>query len=118
MWLAEGLGTFAGFSGGKNPMARGRAAPSPAWERALAGKDVFPLRVVGYEKGVLAKGKSADAKAEKAKGSEKLNAGEAFRLEVTAIDKSAQPDSLFSPPAGYQKFDMGGMMKGLIPGAR
>lgn len=48
MWLAEGLGTFM-FSGG-NPMAGGRRGGGPApqaWERALAGKDLFPLRVVG-----------------------------------------------------------------------
>jgi hypothetical protein len=119
MWLAEGLGTFMGFSGNKNPMARGREPAAPAWERALAGKDAFPLRVVGYEKGAIAsKGKSADHKADKAKGKDKLGAGESFRMEVTAIDKSSQPDSLFTPPAGYQKFDMGGMMKGLIPGSR
>jgi hypothetical protein len=120
MWLAEGLGSFMGFSGNQNPMGRGRSAPAPAWERALAGKDAFPLRVVGYEKGALAsKGKSADHKSDKAKGKgAQLGAGESFRMEVTAIDKSSQPDSLFTPPAGYQKFDMGGMMKGLIPGAR
>ena len=119
MWLAEGLGTFMGFSANKNPMGRGRETAAPAWERALAGKDAFPLRVVGYEKGTSAsKGKSADHKSDKAKSKDKLGAGEAFRMEVTAIDKSAQPDSLFTPPAGYQKFDMGGMMKGLIPGAR
>lgn len=117
MWLAEGLGTFMGFSGNKNPMSRGREPAAPAWERALAGKDAFPLRVVGYEKGALAsKGKSADHKSDKAKGKAKLGAGESFRMEVTAVDKSSQPDSLFNAPPGYQKFDMGGMMKGLIPG--
>jgi hypothetical protein len=119
MWLAEGLGSFMGFSANQNPMGRGRGAPAPAWERALAGKDMFPLRVVGYERSALAsKGKSADHKSDKARSKDKLGAGESFRMEVTAIDKSAQPDALFNPPAGYQKFDMGGMMKGLIPGAR
>jgi hypothetical protein len=37
-------------------------------------------------------------------------------MEVTAIDKKSLPDSLFVPPDGYQKFDMGGMMRGMIPG--
>lgn len=121
LWLAEGLGTFMGFSGNKNPMARGRGPAAPAWEQALAGKDLFPLRVVGYEKGARTnKGKSVEKgkSEEKGKGKAKSDGTESFRMEVTAIDKSAQPDSLFTPPAGYQKFDMGGMMKGLIPGAR
>jgi hypothetical protein len=93
MWLAEGLGSFAGYTA--NPMGRGRGSNSqpPAWERALAGKDLFPLRVVGLGK-------------------------ENFRMEVTAINKQTLPDALFAPPPGYQKFDMGGMMKGMIPGAR
>jgi hypothetical protein len=115
LWLAEGLGTFMGFN--KNPMGgRGRGAPAaPAWERALEGKELFPLRVVGREKGSARadKGKSG----EKSKG--KSGGGnESFRMEVTAINKTSLPDSMFTPPPGYQKFDMGGMMKGMIPGAR
>jgi hypothetical protein len=93
LWLAEGLGTFMSFNQG-NPMARGRGPAPQGWERALAGKELFPLRVVGKDKG----GK------------------ESFRMETTAIDKTSLPDSMFSPPAGYQKFDMGNMMKGMIPG--
>lgn len=122
MWLAEGLGTFMGFSN-RNPMGgRGRGQSAPAgWERALEGKDLFPLRVVGREGGGSSKGKGAE-KSKDGKGGGKERAGnESFRMEVTAIDKASLPDSLFSPPAGYQKFDMGGMgglMKGLIPGAR
>lgn len=94
LWLAEGLGSFMGFN--KNPMGKGRGSAPPAWERALEGKELFPLRVVGKDKG----GK------------------ENFRMEVTAIDKKSLPDSLFAPPEGYKKFDMGAMMKGMIPGAR
>lgn len=95
LWLAEGLGTFMGYNN-NNPMGgrRGGNASTPAWEQALAGKELFPLRVVGHDKG----GK------------------ENFRMEVTAIDKQTLPDSLFTPPADYQKFDMGGMMKGMMPG--
>ena len=113
LWLAEGLGTFMGFSN-RNPMGRGRGPAAPAWERALEGKDLFPLRVVGHEKGAINSKGKGDEKSKKAKG----GGGETFRMEVTAIDKTSLPDSLFVPPAGYQKFDMGSMMKGMIPGAR
>lgn len=94
MWLAEGLGTFMPFGGG--PMGgRGRGGPpaQQGWEKALAGKDLFPLRVVTKNKD-----------------------GSEFRMEATSIEKKSLPDSLFEPPAGYQKFDMGGMMRGMIPG--
>ena len=92
--LAEGLGAFMAPSGG-NPMGGGRSGGGggQAWERALAGKELFPLRVVSLDKG----GKQT------------------FRMEATAIDRKSLPDSLFAPPAGYQKFDMGGMMKGMMP---
>lgn len=93
LWLAEGLGTFMAMPSG-NPMGGKPGASSPAWERALAGKDLFPLRVVSFEKGNR----------------------ESFRMEATAIEKKSLPDSLFAVPAGYQKFDMGGMMQGMMPG--
>jgi hypothetical protein len=99
MWLAEGLGTFMSFNQ-NNPMAGRRGgANAQAWERALAGKDLFPLRVVGKDKA----GK------------------ETFRMETTAIEKIKLPDSMFNPPDGYEKLDMGdggmgGMMKGLMKG--
>lgn len=118
-WLAEGLGTFMGFSN-RNPMGRGRGSAAKGWESALEGKELFPLRVVTWGKGGAPraeKGKSAD----KAKSADKMKGktgNESFRMEVTAIDKTSLPDSLFNPPAGYQKFDMGGMMRGMIPGAR
>lgn len=94
LWLAEGLGNFTPFGGG-NPMASGRGGP-PApqgWERALAGKGLFPLRVV-----------TRDA-AKK----------ELFRLEATSVEKQALADALFAPPADYRKLDMGGMMGGAMP---
>jgi hypothetical protein len=47
---------------------------------------------------------------------------EKFRLEVTAVEKEALPDSLFAAPADWRKFDigsmMGGAMQGAFPGAR
>ncbi len=96
LWLTNAIGTFMPFSGG-GPMGRGgRGGPGAggqAWERALAGKDLFPLRVVTHDKD-----------------------GKEFRMESTAIDKASLPDSLFEPPAGYQKFDMQSMMRGAMPG--
>ncbi len=95
LWLAEGIGSFPAMGGG-GAMGK-RKSPTQGWERALAGKELFPLRVVGLDKA----GK------------------ETFRMETTAINKQSLPDSLFTPPAGYQKLEMGGMgdmMKGMIPG--
>jgi hypothetical protein len=92
LWLAEGLGAFMAFKN-NNPMSGKPAAPQ-AWERALAGKELFPLRVVGRNKA----GK------------------ETFRMETTAIEKQSLPDSLFAPPAGYERLDMGGMMQGMMKG--
>lgn len=96
MWLAEGLGTFMSFNQG-NPMGgKPNNANAQAWERALAGKELFPLRVVGKDKA----------------------AKETFRMEVTGIEKKSLPDSFFAPPADYQKLDMGGMggMGGMLKG--
>ena len=95
VWLTDKLGAFMGMGEPQGPLG-GKKGSGSGWEAALAGKDMFPLRVVD----TTAKGKSA------------------FRMEVTSIDKAALPDSLFRAPAGWQKFDMGGMMRGLMPGGR
>lgn len=97
IWATEELGRFMGLGNSGNPMGGKRAdTPQSAWEKWLIGKDFFPLRVVTH-----------DAK------------GEQFRMEAVAVDKAAQPDSLFTPPADYRKFDLGGMMQGLgFPGKR
>ena len=93
MWVAEGLGTFMGMGnggGGGNPMAGmfggggKKSANTAKWEEALKGKGGFPLRVISRD----AKGK------------------ESFKMEATKIEPGSLPDSLFSPPAGYQKFEM------------
>jgi hypothetical protein len=91
LWLAEGVGSFVSMSsgGGRSSKSAGRN-----WEKLLAGKDLFPLRVVEKDK----------------------SGKETYRMDVTAIEKKSLPDSLFAAPAGYEKFDMGGMMKGMIPG--
>lgn len=93
VWAAEGMGTFMGQLSG-NPM-RGGGGALPAWQKALGEKGFFPLRVVGLNR----RGK------------------ETFRMEATRIDETSLPDDLFEIPAGYQKFNLGGLMRGLIPGA-
>ena len=81
MWLAKGLGRFMGMSG-QNPMG-GRGAPSPEWENFARDGNLFPLRVVSRN----------------AKGAE------VTRMEVTKIEKTSLPDSLFSTD-GYSEFKM------------
>lgn len=86
MWVAEGLGVFMGMgSGGGGPFGgRKGGANAAKWEEALKGKGGFPLRVI-----------STDPKGK-----------ESFRMEATKIEPGTLPDSLFAPPAGYQKFQM------------
>lgn len=100
IWVTDELGTFMGLGAGGPPMGgRGRRGSSmpEGWANALRGKEAFPLRVVTKD----AKGK------------------ELFRMEATAVDQRSLPDSTFIPPADYQKFDMGGMMRGMgLPGMR
>lgn len=92
LWLADGLGSFMGLGGG-NPFG-GRPTPKTAWEQALAGKTGFPLRVI-----------------ERAAGGK-----ENSRMEVTKIDPSPLPDSLFAPPADYQRFEMPAGLPGMPQG--
>lgn len=102
MWVADGLGAFMGLGqnggGGGNPMAGmfggggKKSANTAKWEEALKGKGGFPLRVI-----------SRDAKGR-----------ESFKMEATKIEPGSLPDSLFAPPAGYEKFampDFGSMFK-------
>lgn len=96
MWVADGLGTFMGMGdsggGGGGPFGGGRKAKAAKWEEALKGKGGFPLRVITRN----AKGR------------------ESFKMEATKIDPGSLPDSLFVPPAGYEKFampDFGSMFK-------
>lgn len=93
LWLTEELGRFAGLGGGSGPFGMGRRnrAPKASWEKALEGKDFFPLRVVSHDAGDKNQ----------------------FQLDVVAVHREPQPDSLFAAPADYRKFDMGAMMQGL-----
>lgn len=90
IWATNELGTFMGLGAGMMGGGKHKAA----WEQVITGKDFFPLRV-----------KNAPGNRNQ------------FTLETTGIEAKTLPDSLFEPPAGYQKFDMGGMMQGLMGGA-
>lgn len=96
MWVTDQLGTFMGMApGGGGPMG-GRRQSGPggeAWEQALRGKDAFPLRVASSKGGK-----------------------ETFRMEATDVQKQHLDASVFAPPEGFQKFDLGIMMKGMMPG--
>lgn len=97
IWATDQLGMFGGLSMGGAP---GRHSQAPqAWESIIKGSGFFPLRVTSNEGGK-----------------------EKFRLEVTSVDKTSLPDSLFQPPDGWKKFDlgsiMGGAFRGMIPGSQ
>ncbi len=89
IWATTELGGFGGLGGGMSgPM--GRAKPKPAWEQALVGRDFFPLLVITHHKGK-----------------------ESFTLRTTAVEPKSLPESMFTAPEGYRKFDMGAMMQGM-----
>lgn len=92
MWITSDLGSFPGVN-----MAASKAVTGESWEKMFANKNVFPLRMITYDK----KGK------------------EESRWEVTEVRKESVPDSSVTPPADYQRMDMpdmGGMMKGIMKG--
>jgi hypothetical protein len=89
IWATEEIGAFMGLGSAMSSPMGGKAAPQ-SWEKSLVGKNFFPLRVVSG-----------------------AGSRQKFRMDVTAIEPKSLPASFFAPPAGYQKFDMGGMMKGL-----
>jgi hypothetical protein len=92
LWVTDQLGFFAGMSMGGGP---GRQQPPKQWEEIVKGKGFFPLRVVT-----------------------RVGGKEKFRMEATSIDKGSLSDSLFQPPEGWRKFDMGAMMGGMgFPGS-
>jgi hypothetical protein len=90
IWVTDQLGTFMGLFHGGGP--GGRSQAPAAWESALKGRNFFPMRVISTS----------------SKGT--------FRLDVTAVNKASLPDSLFGPPDGWQKFDLGGLMGAGMPG--
>lgn len=90
VWAAEGLGYFVNPTA-VNPMA-GRAPA--AWEKELRERGFFPLRM-------------------QSKGKKK---SEEFSMEVVELSKGSLPDSLFQPPADYQKFAVPGFGGAVPPG--
>jgi hypothetical protein len=99
VWVTKELGKFMMANQGKGgPMGGKKGAQPSAWAKFAEQGDFFALRVIQRAK---------------------EGAPEDFRMEVTSVEKGAQPDALFQPPADYQKFEMpsmGDMMKGVIPG--
>ena len=87
LWLTSGLGSFFNMSGG-NPMKPKKLAD---WEKEIIAKGLFPLRTVTYD----AKGKQTST------------------MEVVELTPQKLDDSFFEPPAGYTRFSMGGLLKGL-----
>ena len=85
LWLAKGLGPFMSFAGG-NPMG-GRSAPPAGWENFARDGNAFPMRVVTHDK----------------------DGAETMRMEVTSVEKTSLPDSLFSTD-GYSEFSFPGGM--------
>jgi hypothetical protein len=90
IWATDQLGMFGGLSMGGGP-GRRPSAPS-AWESVMKGSGFFPMRVVSND------------------------GGKQFKLEVTQVEKQSLPDSMFAPPDGYRKFDLGAMMSGAFQG--
>jgi hypothetical protein len=90
-WMAEGIGTFMGMSSGGGMgggmLGGGKPAKAAKWEQVMKDKGGFPLRVITRD----AAGKQT------------------YKMEATKIAPGALPDSLFVPPAGFQKFSMPGM---------
>jgi Domain of unknown function (DUF4412) len=94
LWMTDQLGSFFGLYQGGGPGSRQQVPQE--WEAMVKGHNTFPLRVVGLEGGK-----------------------EKYRLEVISVDKGSLPDSLFTPPDGWRKLDMGNFMGAAgFPGAR
>jgi len=87
LWLTSGLGSWFNMSGG-SPMKPKKLSD---WEKEMIAKGLFPLRMVTLDK----------------KGKPDLT------MEVVELSPQKLDDSLFVPPAGYTRFSMGGLLKGL-----
>ncbi|MBW8782137.1 MAG: DUF4412 domain-containing protein [Verrucomicrobia bacterium] len=83
IWTAAALGSPLAGSAFQS------LAHTPA-ERELLAQGGFPLRVIG---------RTPDGTAH-------------FRMEVVSMEKQPLPDSFFAPPAGYQKIDVGILLRG------
>ncbi len=91
IWVTKEMGRYISQQGGPGKGPSG-------WEAFMQKENAFPLRVI-------TRGKEGGP--------------EESRMETVAIDRSKQADSLFAPPADYEKFAMPNMselMKGMAPG--
>ena len=80
-WAAKGLGAFRAMTRGG---PGGPPAGLSAWEAEAQREGLFPLRTV--ERATSGKVRST--------------------MEATAIEPASQPDSLFTPPKDFTKFEM------------
>jgi len=87
VWATEHLGSFMGLGLSTVPEAKFTAP----WMDALLGKGFFPLRVKSLP------------------GSENT-----LSLETLEVKPDSLADDLFVPPAGYRKFQMGGLINDLL----
>ena len=92
VWAADGMGRFAGQIGGRP----GKGNTLPAWQKELASREFFPLRMIARDR----KNK------------------EVLRMQATKIEETSIADAAFEVPSDYQKFGLGGLMKGMIPGLK
>jgi hypothetical protein len=83
LWVTEDIGAYVGMGQGGIPIGAGFSSTvGPVqWEEVLKDQGAFPLRVISRDPA----GKQT------------------VKLEVTKIQPGPLPDSLFAPPAGYQK---------------
>jgi Domain of unknown function (DUF4412) len=86
LWVANDLGTFTGLgSGGGSPFGGRKQAAAAKWEEVMKGqKGAFPLRVVSRNAKDVA----------------------VFKMEVTKIEPGSLPESMFTPPADFKRFQM------------
>jgi len=87
VWATDQLGSFMGLGLGANPEAKF----NPPWMAALIGKGFFPLRVQSLP-----------------------DSENKLSMETLAVKQNSLEDALFVPPAGYRKFQMGGLIEGLL----
>jgi len=86
IWATEQLGSFMGLS-----LERDGAKFQPAWLDAFIGKGFFPMRVHSLP-----------------------GSSNALSMETIAVQRESLPETLFTPPAGYRKFNMGGIVHDLL----
>jgi hypothetical protein len=106
VWGTDELGTYMSASAAQATSKKlnknqASAQAAQAWQKALSGKNFFPLLTITSKK------------------DKKGTFAPFMRMEVTSVEKKKLDDSLFVPPSDYKQFEMPdvkSMMKNLIPG--